>query len=64
MTGGAALPAARAGARTKDAGPELYDLIDDPFEKDNLYGKLPKVVESLRSKLESWYRVKERTVAE
>lgn len=33
---------------------ELYDLLNDPFEQNNLYGKLPEVYESLRVKLEAW----------
>jgi len=34
--------------------PELYDLISDPYEQNNLYGKLPKVYESLRARLEAF----------
>jgi len=49
---------------SKDTGPELYDLVSDPFEQENLYGKLPKVYESLRSKIDKWYPLKERKVAE
>ena len=34
--------------------PELYDLLDDPFEQKNLYGTRPEVYESLRASLEAW----------
>ena len=49
---------------SKDTGPELYDLVGDPFEHENLYGKLPKVYRSLRSRIDRWYPLKERKVAE
>ena len=42
---------AAAGEATE---PELYDLLDDPFEQKNLYGTRPEVYESLRSRLEAW----------
>jgi arylsulfatase A-like enzyme len=40
--------------------PELFDLLKDPYEKTNLYGKLPKVAGSLRKKLDGWYPLKKR----
>jgi len=52
------------GGVSKDTEPELYDLVSDPFEKDNLHGKLPEVYRSLRSKLDKWYPLKERKVIE
>jgi arylsulfatase A-like enzyme len=55
-----------SGSRSADraTGPELYDLVSDPFEQNNLYGKLPKVYESLRSRLDNWYPLKKRKVFE
>ncbi len=41
--------------RDEPVGPQLYDLASDPFEQSNLYGKLPKVYESLRITLDNWY---------
>ncbi len=46
--------------RSQTTAPELYDLVSDPFEQDNLYGRLPKVYESLRSRIDNWYSLKER----
>jgi len=46
--------------RNQTTAPELYDLLSDPFEQHNLYGKRPKVYESLRSKIDNWYSLKER----
>jgi len=57
-------PVARGRSAGKATGPELYDLANDPFEKNNLFGKLPKVYESLRSRLDKWYPVRERKVIE
>jgi arylsulfatase A-like enzyme len=48
----------------KADGPQIYDLIKDPYEQKNLYGTLPKVYESLRSRLDKWYPIKERKVVE
>ena len=42
------------GESGKAIDPELYDLLNDPFERNSLYGKLPEVYESLRVKLETW----------
>ena len=55
-----------SGSRSADkaTGPEFYDLVSDPFEQSNLYGKLPKVYESLRSKLDNCYPLKKRKVFE
>ena len=44
--------------------PELYNLAKDPYEQNNLYGTLPTVSESLRTKLENWYPLEKRAVIE
>ena len=38
----------------------LYDILQDPFEKNNLAGQHPEVVKQLRRKIEDWYPVKNR----
>ena len=35
-----------------DISPELYNLIDDPHEKNNRAGELPEIVRDLAQKLE------------
>ena len=35
-------------------GPELYDLGNDPKEKNNLAEKLPEVTRSMEQKLKNW----------
>ncbi len=40
--------------------PQLFDLSVDPWEKKNLAGEHPDVVERLVEKIENWYPVKER----
>ena len=42
--------------------PALYNLQDDPFEKENVAKQQPAVVEALKQKLDNWYRVKSRQV--
>lgn len=44
--------------------PMLYDLINDPHEKNNLYNTLPDVYKSLRAKIDNWYPLKERKAYE
>ena len=36
---------------------ELYDVVADPQERDNVAARNPKVVEELRRELERWWRV-------
>jgi hypothetical protein len=36
----------------------LYNLKDDPHEKNDLAGANPDVVERLRKKIEAWHPVK------
>lgn len=43
-----------------DFRPQLYDLIADPHEKENLAAERPDEVARLVKKLEAWYPVKER----
>jgi arylsulfatase A-like enzyme len=40
----------------------LYNLKDDPHEKNDLAGANPDVVERLRKKIEAWHPVKKRIV--
>ena len=40
--------------------PQLFDLIADPSEQQNLAGENPKVVAELAAKIQAWYPVKER----
>jgi len=42
--------------------PQLFDLINDPFEKTNLAGTNPDVVARLAKKIADWYPVTERKV--
>jgi len=54
----------RGGRERLTTAPELFDLIDDPYEQANLHGKLPEVAKALRAELEQWYPLKERKVIE
>ena len=36
--------------------PELYDLLKDPDEKDNLAKKLPEKVADLTQKVDRWWK--------
>ena len=44
------------------AGPRLYNLLEDEYEKVNLADKHPELVARLSAKLEDWYPVKTRTI--
>jgi len=54
----------RNGRERLTTGPELFDLLKDPYEQTNLCATLPTVVASLRQRLEGWYTLKERKVIE
>jgi len=41
----------------KGKKPELYNLLDDPMEKSNLYENLPQVFEKLSSQMQKWEAV-------
>ena len=43
-------------ARVPDAEVELYDLTNDPWEKENLAGLKSDTVRSLREKLDAWWK--------
>ena len=40
--------------------PQLFDLVADPTEQVNLAGENPEVVAQLVTRIQNWYRVKER----
>ena len=42
--------------------PQLFDLLADPFEKENLAADHPEVVSRLVGRINDWYPVTERTV--
>ena len=42
--------------------PQLFDLIADPHEKNNLAGKNPRVVRRMVKMIDEWYPVTDRTV--
>jgi uncharacterized sulfatase len=42
--------------RLPDAKPELYDLKQDPWEKNNLAGQEPARVKELSGKVDEWWR--------
>jgi uncharacterized sulfatase len=42
--------------------PQLFDLLADPAEENNLAGSNPKVVARLAEKISDWYPVKKRKV--
>jgi len=44
-----------------DPRPQLYDLLADPHETNNLAGELPEKVKHLVSALDKWYPVTKRT---
>lgn len=51
--------------RPKDFRPQLFDLIEDPYEKKNLAAEMPEKVAAMAALLNDWYPVKERrTVTE
>lgn len=45
-----------------DATPELYDLIEDPHETNNLATRHPEIVQRLSGELDRWWPVDERKV--
>jgi len=42
----------------------LYNLAEDPYERNNLFQKYPDKVKSLREKIENWYPVKDRMIVQ
>ncbi|MCH2614153.1 MAG: hypothetical protein MKZ70_05610, partial [Opitutales bacterium] len=42
--------------------PQLFDLIADPHEKNNLAGKHPRVVRRMVKMIDDWYLVENREV--
>ena len=42
--------------------PQLFDLMSDPAEKQNLAGSHPDIVSRLAGRLSDWYPVRERSV--
>lgn len=45
-----------------DRRPQLYDLMEDPSEQNNLAGQNPEMVKQLAEKLQAWWPVTERQV--
>lgn len=45
-----------------EKGPQLYDLLADPHEDQNLAGEHPEVVASLAAKIDAWWPVTKRKV--
>ena len=41
---------------------ELYDLVDDPGEQDNLFNERPEVVERLKTQYDEWLRSCEKSL--
>ena len=39
---------------------QLYDLVADPFEKNNLVDLYPNIVQELKDEIENWYPLTER----
>jgi uncharacterized sulfatase len=48
--------------RQGDLGPQLFDLLADPFETKNLAGAHADVVQRLAKKIDGWWPVKKRKV--
>ncbi len=40
----------------------LYNIVQDPFEKNNLAAERPEIVQQLRTMIEEWYPLQERRV--
>ncbi len=40
----------------------LYNIVEDPFEKNNLFEQHVDITEKLRGRIESWYPLQERKV--
>ena len=48
-----------------EKGPQLFDLLQDPHEKNNMAAEYPELVARLAAKIENWYPVQGRvTVTE
>ena len=47
-----------------EKGPQLFDLVSDPHEKNNLAGKHPDVVKELSTEIQNWYPLKTAKVFE
>ncbi len=45
-----------------DVHPQLYDLLNDPSENDNLAAQYPELVKRLAEKLQDWWPVTQRKV--
>lgn len=45
----------------EDGAPQLFNLIDDPHEKNNLAGSMKGKVNAMRKLLDRWYVVDQRT---
>src|SRR6056297_2238693 len=44
--------------------PQLYNLLEDPHENENLAAQHPEVVEELATEIRDWWPVTERRVLE
>jgi len=40
----------------------LYNIIEDPYEQNNLFQEQPEIVKRLRSKIDNWYLLQDRKV--
>lgn len=49
--------------RIRSAAPELYDLVDDSKETQNLAARMPERVRAMTAQLESWQRSVERSLS-
>ena len=47
-----------------EKGPQLFDLVSDPHEKNNLAEKHPDVVKALSAEIQNWYPLKTAKVFE
>ena len=43
-----------------DRRPQLYHLLDDPFETNNVAKSKPELVQKLAKRIAGWYPLKER----
>src|SRR5690606_29172263 len=39
----------------EEGGPELYAIVDDPFEKQNLAAEQPETVQRLQGLIDAWW---------
>ncbi|MEM7454241.1 MAG: sulfatase [Planctomycetota bacterium] len=51
----------RVGYPPTDFRPQLYDLLSDPFEKENVAAANPDAVAALAQEIEAWWPVDQRT---